>query len=362
MTTDNVEVLSQEEVEAAKFAVVTTVPGFVTCADIISKLRAKYAGKVYDVSTPAGLKEAAEARRELREARIALDKKKPEVKKEALDFCAKVEADYKLIRAAVVEYEEIPDALIKTEEARKQKEKEEKEAAERQRIAEIQNKINEIRNIPVLAFGYTADAIASVLATLGANKIGPEFGEFAMDAMKAKAETIEKLTTLHADKVKAEEESARLKAQREEQERLAAGERAKQEAELAEKQRLAAEEAEKLRLEREAFEKEQAEARRIQEEAEAKAKAEREAEEARIRLEREEEERKIREQREAEERKLAEERAELERQKKVLESERKAQEEAAEAERQRIEAERLAALDEAKRNHKKCDCPFCQGV
>src|SRR5690349_9908081 len=84
--------------EAAKvnsLVVTTTVPGFLSCADVISRLREKYHGKEYDVSTPAGMKDAVAARAELRAARIALDKAKPEVKAEALRFCQTVENEYK---------------------------------------------------------------------------------------------------------------------------------------------------------------------------------------------------------------------------------------------------------------------------
>lgn len=126
-----------EAYEAKSLVVFTTVPGFMSCADVISKLRAKYDGVTYDVSTTAGLAKASAARKELRDARIALDTKKPEVKREALDFCAKVESDYKAIRAAVKEYESIPDAVIKAAEERKEAEKKRIADAESERIAAI---------------------------------------------------------------------------------------------------------------------------------------------------------------------------------------------------------------------------------
>ena len=77
-------------------AVITTVPGFITSAEIISKLRAKYDGQTYDVSTTAGMAKAVEARRELREVRVALDKEKPKVKKDLLILSVLVNDSSKL--------------------------------------------------------------------------------------------------------------------------------------------------------------------------------------------------------------------------------------------------------------------------
>jgi hypothetical protein len=72
-----------EEGSNNALVVTTTVPGFMTCAEIVSKLRIKYHGKTYDVTTPAGMKEAIDARAELRAIRITLDKEKPKVKEDA---------------------------------------------------------------------------------------------------------------------------------------------------------------------------------------------------------------------------------------------------------------------------------------
>ncbi len=213
-------------------AVITTVPGFITSAEIISKLRAKYDGQTYDVSTTAGMAKAVEARRELREVRVALDKEKPKVKKEALDFCAKVEADYKMLRSAVSEYEDIPDEAIKAEEKRKEEEKTEKAriAAEAQKA--LDDKIIEIGKLPLRCVGKNSEEIALFLATLEAKEIGGEFaGETRNRAEQAKSEAVAEIRIMHKAMVEAEENAAIAKAEQE-------AEVARQEADRVERERV----------------------------------------------------------------------------------------------------------------------------
>ena len=283
-----------ENVQVHELAVTTTVPGFMTAAEVISKLRVKYHGKTYDVSTPTGMKDAVESRRELRDARISLDKAKPVVKREALDFCAKVEADYKSIRAAICEYEDVPDAAITAvEEAKK------REAAERQ--AKLDLMINNIIKLPLTVVGKSSKEIVEFLDIIEPQEFGAEFqGETLARAKAAKEQALIEIRHLHATALVAEESAARIKADQEaaelrmaeekkERDRLATIEReemAKREAAAAEQKRvndieaarlkkIADEEAARMKAEREAFEAEQAEARRIQKEADDKAAAER---------------------------------------------------------------------------------------
>lgn len=340
--------------DAKSLAVITTVPGFITSAEIISKLRAKYDGQAYDVSTTAGMAKAVEARRELREVRVALDKEKPKVKKEALDFCAKVEADYKMLRAAVSEYEDVPDEAIKAEEKRKEEEKAEKAriAAEAQKV--LDDKILEIGKLPLRCMGKSAEEISLFLATLEAREIGGEFtGETRTRAEAAKTEAVAEIRTIHDAMVKAEEEAAIAKAEQEAEASRLEAERVEREA--AEKIRLeeVAKQQAAFEEEKRKFEAEQAEAQKLRD-AEAakfaKEKAAYEAEQAKIQAERDEADRIAREKQEAaaaeEKRKAdteAEKQREIERQAAIL-----AEQKRVEAEKERKAAEKKTKLAEAR--------------
>lgn len=356
--------------ETKQLQVVTTVPGFMTSAEIISKLCQKYHGMVYDVSTTKGMAAAVQARKELRDARIALDKKKPEVKREALDFCAKVEADYKAIRAVVSEYEDIPDAAIKAEEAKKEAERQAKIEAERARVAGIMASIEAIKGIPANCNGMDSASVMCQISALESMPIAAtDFQEFENLAQAAQYDAVQELNRIFKEKQESEIEAARIKADQE-------AKAAQEEAERQERDRLAkiaakrmAEEVEALRIEKESFAKQQAEAEERRKQEDARLQAIRD-EEARIAKEaRDLEDAKAQAVRDAENKRIAEEQAakqaELDRQQEEF---RRQQEEASAAARARleeelaIEAKRIAALDEAKRNHAKCNCPWCQGV
>lgn len=354
--------------EVKDLVVTTTVPGFLTSAEIISGLRKKYHGMVYDVSTPKGMAQAIEARKELRDARIALDKKKPEVKREALDFCKKVEDDYKAIRSAVSEYEDVPDAAIKKEEARREAEKQAKIEAERKRVSDIMASIEAIKSLPTNSNGMASSQIIAQIDCLDQEEITDGvYQEFIEQAAQAKKTALLILRVMYEDKLA--EEQAAAKAKAEEEAKAAQEEAARQERDRLAKieaERLAAE-AEKLRIEKAEFARQQAEAEEARAKQAEKDRAAREEAERIIREANEAAERKARADREAKEaeekaimdadnKRIAEEQAarqaELDRQ----QAEIKAQREAAE----KAERDRLAALSEAKKNHKKCNCPWCQ--
>lgn len=320
--------------EETTFTITTTVPGFMEAAEIISKLREKYAGRTYDVSTTSGMKEAIEARRELREARIALDKRKPEVKREALDFCAKVESDYKAIRAAVSEYEDIPDAVIKAAEEAKKEADRIKAEVERARVAAIQDNIQKIRNIPLNQQGKSSTDIQGVMVRAQAIVISDQYAEFKAEAQVARDICVVALEKLLTDTIAKEDEQRRIAAERAELAKLRA------EAEERDRQAKAELEVQEARL---AAGRKQIEDERA---AEAKkAQTIRDAEAARLKIERAEHETKMKaEQEEADRtrREQEEEQARIDGEKAELARKQKDQEEA--------EAARLARLT---------TCPKC---
>ncbi|MEI7296650.1 hypothetical protein WCQ02_31290 [Paraburkholderia tropica] len=275
----------------------------------------------FDITTAAGMKTAVEWRAKFRdEIRIACENARKERKAPILEIGRLLDGKAKEIAEEVAPYESRFDSAIKAEEARKEAEKQAKAEAERVRVNTIRVRIDEMRTIPSAMVGKTAEHIARCIEGVEKSPVTlEEFQEFVGECEMAKVATLDKLREIlsaqqahEAEQKRIAEERAeleRLRAEAAERERIAAAERAEQErvAQVARE----AEEA-RLRQEREAHE---AELRKQREAAEAKLRAEREAAEAALRAQREE---------------LARQQAAIDRQR---------------AEAERVERERLAAIE-----------------
>jgi colicin import membrane protein len=101
-------------------------------AAALADLAEIYGGVVFDVSSPKGMAEAKEGRRELRTLRVDLEKMRVSIKAPALERCRLIDAEAKEISAKLSALEDPIDAQIKAEENR------EKEAAMAKAIAERQ--------------------------------------------------------------------------------------------------------------------------------------------------------------------------------------------------------------------------------
>jgi hypothetical protein len=288
----------------------------------LTDLRDRFKNVVFDVTTTKGDKEARAARMELVGLRTSLEKKRKEIKEPALEHCRMIDAEAKRITAEIVALEKPIDDQIKAEELRKAAEKAAKEEAERQRIANLQERIAEIRGaVAAAAMGCSPALVLEHIGDIERIAIDESFEDFQPLAQAAKDETLNKLRQIHAQAVEREAEAARLAAEREELARL----RKEQEERAAqERARIAAEQ--------------KAEAERIAQERakhEAELKAQREAQEAELaqqRAKQAESDRIAREQREAEERRIAEQRAEVQRQADELARQQREREEATRAE------------------------------
>lgn len=280
----------------------------------LAGLRQKYESAVFAVTTTAGMREAIEARRELRETRVALDKRRKEIKEPALRRCQLIDSEAKRITSEIESLEDPIDAQIKAEETRKEREKQERE----RKLIEQANKYQLAIALPseclIRAIGLPSALITELADTLLAAQpleewMTPEQREAITGAFEsAHAKLIEMLDAA----AKREAEAAELASQRAEIER--------QQRELAEAQAktLAAQEAAaraereaqeaKTRADREAAEREAA-AIRAKEEA-AKAEQLRIERDAREAAERESKEAAAREQAATEARRQAEEAAE----------------------------------------------------
>lgn len=305
----------------------------------LKDLAAKHAD-IVDIKNAAGREQAHGAMMVLANARISITKAGKEARDDATKFSkAVIEEEKRLI--AIIEPEESRLRGMRDEwDAEREREKEAKAAAERQRIAALQERITEIRGAVAAASFCSPANVLEHIGDIERMVIDAGFEEFQGQAQLAKDETLDKLREIYAAAVAREEEAARLTAEREELERLrkeaaereaaATAQRAEEVRRMAEER--AAQEAE-LRAQREAQERQLA-AERAESERIAREKLA--AEEAELRKEREEQQRLLvaeRERQAAEAKRLADERAELERQQREAEEQRRREEYA------RLEAE-----------------------
>jgi len=186
----------------------------------LSILREKY-GRRFDVTTTKGMNAAREARAEVRGYRTSVEKLRAELKAPLLERGKLIDADAKRITAELASIEEPIDAAIKAEERRKEEEKAAKARAEAERVARINARLLHIRRVPTSLIGRPASEIEAEIARLTAYQPDPaEFTEFLPEAIAARNEVCAVLETMLIERKRADEEQARIQAEREELERL----------------------------------------------------------------------------------------------------------------------------------------------
>ncbi len=250
---------------AAKNSLELAFSGFFTEA-------AKWRDQASAITDP---KLARTARLELKNLRVAAEKKRKELKEDSLRMGKAIDGANNILLSVIVPIERSLEDIEKAEERR---------LAEELRV-KTEARTNELRPFidPAMPFpnvGVMTDE--QFAATLADAKLVAEMKADA--ARKAEAERIELEAAEARERLRIAEENARLKAEAEEKEKALAAERAQ-----AEKDRLAAEakaKAEREKIEAAArLEREKAEAERKA--SEAAARKEREAIEAKARAERE---------------------------------------------------------------------------
>lgn len=326
----------------------------------LAELRQRYADVAWDLTTTKGDKEARAARKELVSLRTALEAKRQELKAPALERSRLIDAEAARIKAEIEALEKPIDAQIKADEARRERERQEKAEREALRVAKHQAAIQAIRSIPVDALGSGSERLRNVIQSLEGTIYGEELEEFQPIAERARLDSLDQLRALLVKAEAAEAEAKRLAEERAELERQRA-EHARLAAEAAEAQRAAEAAAAEQRRQQEAeaaaarakieaeqkaarekIEAEQREARERIAEQERQAKAERDAAEAAARAAREAQEAFDRAARQAEEERQ---RAERE----AAEAKARDAAEAARKAREAEEAREIAARREAER-------------
>jgi hypothetical protein len=264
----------------------------------LAELVKKSAGILAVLNTD-GREEAHRAGMVLKGARVAIEKTGKAAREDATAFSKAVIAEEKALVDLIAPEETRVLALRDSWDEKIEAEKQAKIAAERARVDAICSRIDVIRDLPLRCNGVSATGIAEMIKTLRDSEVTADlFAERLDNAIELKHRTLSILTELRDAQAEAEaaalaaEEARKAEAARIEAERA---ELARQRAEAAETARLAKIESDRIAAEQAAEAKrlddqrikQEAEARRVQEQAAANLRAEREAQELAMRLERE---------------------------------------------------------------------------
>lgn len=312
---DPITTIAGEHLPAGALA--SSIVEFSPIAAALADLASRYAGQRYEVSTKDGMHAARTARRELRELRVDIEKRRETLKAPIIARGRLLDSEAKRITAALSALEDPIDAQIKSEEQRAERERAERERHERERVAAIDARIAWIRRMPAEAAARRTSAdLSTLLAMLRALPIDAQRYAEKLDAAGvAHREAVELLEGMVAAATAREAEAARLAEQRAELARQEAEAKAKRDAEDRERRerqaredaeraaKIAAEDAERARLRTE-DEARAAAVRAEQERVEREAREAREREEATARAERERQAREVAEHRQRERERL----------------------------------------------------------
>lgn len=310
----------------------------------LSDLATKYKGVVFDVTTTKGMDEAKAARAAIREPRYKAENIRKEKTSQLSKLGKEINERAGTIKDAILAIEDPIDKQIKAEEDRKEAEREAKRQAEADRIAGMNARLDNIRNMPLQAVGASADELQQAIDRVATDELEGFDEVYLPTAQQTRDTALDALRKMLAERQALDEQAAQLERQRQEQ--------AARDAEAAEQRRIADEaaQAERDRLAAEAQAKADAEAkaRREQQEKEDADRAARQAEEDRQRAAQAEADRVERERVQAEQ---AARQAELDRQaaeqrqrdEAAAQAQREAQEKADQERRDREAAEQAAA-------------------
>ncbi len=281
----------------------------------IAELKSKFGNMpAVAVGDTAGYKQLTSAIAEVRDDRVAVERRRKELVENAVKWQKLVNTEASRIKAELESIEEPLKANKKIIDDEKDRIREAAAQAERDRIKRIQDGIENFRSFLIEAATSDSQGIRQLIIDLErCDILKDRFQEFYDQALSVYQESLTKLNEMLAAKVNAEEVAKQQEAERV---RLA-----EEQSRIAEQQRV---EAEKLAAERKAFEDQQraeqqrqaaiqAEIERQQAEERAKLKAEQDAldaakreHEAKLKAEQDEKDRIAREAKQAEEKAAAE--------------------------------------------------------
>lgn len=286
----------------------------------LAELRERYAGVVFSVTTPAGMKDALAARAVIRKPRYTAEEIRKAAKAPILELGRSLDAKAKYITAELLKIEEPIQAQIAVEESRKEREV----IIENQRVAAITQAITDLHMIVSSMAGKSAAELAKRIADIQEYDLTEWAAEFIPQAEKARAGAVAALQQLHAGAF-AQEQAAAAEAKRIADEKADFERRKK---ELADREKAEADRIEAARIQQEGIERA---ARAKIEEAERASRARIEEAERQARLAQQARDEVERVKRQAEAERLKAERDKIEAERRAVEDAQRKEREAAEA-------------------------------
>lgn len=200
MTTLNQVDIEQGTVEVAEFKQTDAA---------LAQLREKYS-VIPDANTTEGYEFVKAGCKELTGLRTAIENKRKEIKAPYIAAGQIIDAEAKRITAAIVELEDPLKAVKKEIDDREKRLKEE-------RLARLNEKINDIRANVVKARSLNSSGIASLISAVDAIDATQDFYELTYEAVTARAETLKELGEMYErqlgfeenERVRLEEEAKR---------------------------------------------------------------------------------------------------------------------------------------------------------
>ena len=236
----------------------------------LAKLRAKFQGATFDLTTTKGDKEARQARKELVTLRTTLEALRKEKKAPHLAACKLLDDEAKRINGEILSLEKPIDEQIRADELRRERERAQREAEERARMEKARSRIGEIQRMAASVMTGTSEQIRARIEEVKALAISEgEFGELLAAAQSTADMVVMQLEALLSTVLMREAQAEEMRKQREAHDAALR----KQQEELA---------AQRAELERQRAEAEQAaadarrqaeEARREADEAQARVRA-----------------------------------------------------------------------------------------
>lgn len=153
----------------------------------LTAMAAKYHNVAYAVATAKGMKEAKDARADLRDnGRLFVTKAETRIKGEVNELKRVMADEVTRLVAIVKPVEDAIDAQIKAEEDRKAAEKAERDRIEADRVNGHRTNIETLKGYVSRADGQPMPAIERAVTVLDAMDFGPEWEEFADEAKAAR--------------------------------------------------------------------------------------------------------------------------------------------------------------------------------
>lgn len=215
----------------------------------LAKLRDKFQGATFDLTTTKGDKEARQARKELVTLRTTLEALRKEKKAPHLAACKLLDDEAKRINGEILALEKPIDEQIRADELRREQERAQREAEERARMEKARARISEIQRMSASVMSGTSIQIRTRIDEVKAIVIDEsEFGDLTGAATSTVEMVAMQLESLLSTVVMREEQAEAMRKQRDEheavlrkqQEELAA-QRAELERQRQEAERVAAE-------------------------------------------------------------------------------------------------------------------------